>query len=118
MSTSHKHSENAAVLADADQASQPEKGAYIIGHIKIKDAAKWAEYCSKVPGTVAPWGASLVFRGEQACFLAGEHPYTDTVVIRFPNRAAIDGWHGSAAYRALVPIREQAADVLLISYEA
>ncbi|HUH61125.1 MAG TPA: DUF1330 domain-containing protein [Candidimonas sp.] len=90
--------------------------AYLIGHITVKNPAKWAEYCGKVPGTVAPWGAQLVFRGVANKTLAGAHPHTDTVVIRFPDQASLDGWHGSAAYQAIVPIREQAADVTIISY--
>lgn len=93
------------------------KSAYIIGHITVKDADKWAEYCRRVPETVAPWGASLVFRGRNAQVLAGEHRYTDTVVIRFPDRSAVDAWHESAAYRELIPIRQQAADVVIVSYE-
>ena len=50
--------------------------------------------------------------------LAFKHPYTDTVVIRFPDAKAIAGWYGSPAYQALIPIREQAADMVLISYES
>lgn len=92
--------------------------AYLIGHITVKDPEKWAEYCDKVPATVAPWGASVVLRGTGARVLTGAHTYTDTVVIRFPSRAAIDGWHESPAYQALVPLRMLAADVVIISYEA
>jgi uncharacterized protein (DUF1330 family) len=39
-------------------------------------------------------------------------------VIRFPSLEAADGWHYSAAYQALIPLRMQAADVVLLSYEA
>ena len=91
--------------------------AYLIGHLTVKDAAKWAEYRSRVPATLEPWSAELVFRGNLATILAGEHPHTDVVVIRFPDQEAIDGWHASAAYQALVPLRQQAADVGLLAYE-
>ena len=91
--------------------------AYLIGHIVVKDPVKWAEYCDRVPATVAPWGATLVFRGVHGQALAGDHPFTDTVVIRFPSRAALNSWHESAAYQAIVPIRLQAADVVIISYD-
>lgn len=30
--------------------------AYLIGHLTVKDADKWAEYRSRVPATLAPWG--------------------------------------------------------------
>lgn len=91
--------------------------AYVIGHITVKDAAKWAEYRSRVPGTLAPWGAELVFRGQHAAVLAGEHAHPDVVVIRFPDAASAAGWHASPAYQALVPLREQAAEVVLLAYE-
>lgn len=94
------------------------KYAYLIGHIKVKNAEKWAEYCDKVPLTVAPWGGALVFRAAGAHVLCGPHDYTDTVVIRFPDQAAIQSWHDSEAYQAIVPIRKQAADVVIISYQA
>lgn len=92
--------------------------ACLIGHITIKDAEKWAAYRSQVPATLEPWGAELVFRGQRVAVLAGEHPHSDVVVIRFPSREAIAGWHSSAAYQALIPLRQQAADVVLLSYEA
>ena len=47
--------------------------AYVIGHITVKDAAKWDAYRGAVPATLAPWGAELVFRGSNARVLAGEH---------------------------------------------
>ncbi len=90
--------------------------AYVVGHISVKNPAKWDEYQSRVPQTLEPWGAELVFRGTQAALLAGESMHPEIVVIRFPTMASADGWFSSAAYQALIPIRLLAADVTLISY--
>ena len=90
--------------------------ACVIGHITVKDEEKWAQYRAQVPATLAPWGAELLFRGRLADILDGGHPHTDTVVIRFPDRAAVDGWHHSAAYQALIPLRQQAADLDLLTF--
>jgi uncharacterized protein (DUF1330 family) len=90
--------------------------ALVIGHITVRDEDKWAQYRAQVPATLAPWGAELVFRGQCDRLLAGEHSHSDTVVIRFPDSAAVDGWYASAAYQALIPLRCAAADVDLISY--
>jgi uncharacterized protein (DUF1330 family) len=38
------------------------------------------------------------------------------VVIRFPDQASVNGWDGSAAYQVLIPLRQQAADLELISF--
>jgi uncharacterized protein (DUF1330 family) len=92
--------------------------AYVIGHLTVKDPEKWAEYRSRVPVTLEPWRAELVLRGRRVDVLSGEHQYSDAVVIRFPDTAAVAGWYGSPAYQALIPLREQAADMVLISYES
>ncbi len=92
--------------------------AYVIGHINVKDSAKWSEYRGKVPPTLAPWGGEVILRGKRIGVLSGEHNYTDTVVIRFPDAGAVSGWYGSPAYQALIPIREQAAEMVLISYQS
>lgn len=92
--------------------------AYAIGQITIKDPDKWQQYRSQVAATVTPWGGELVLRGTQARALSGHRRHTDVVVIRFPDLAAVTNWHDSPAYQALVPLRKEAADVDLISYQA
>jgi len=91
--------------------------AYVIGHITVKDAEKWNEYRNQVPATLEPWGAELVLRGKLASILAGEHTHTDTVVIRFPDMEAINGWYASPAYQSLIPLRKKAAEIVLLSYD-
>lgn len=92
--------------------------AYLVGHVTVKNAEKWDEYRGKVPATLAPWGAELVFRGKQAATYSGHLPHPEIVVIRFPDTATIDRWFHSAAYQALLPVRAQAAEVVLLSYES
>jgi uncharacterized protein (DUF1330 family) len=88
----------------------------LIGRITVKDPAKWAEYRSRVPATLAPWGGELLFRGTQWAALAGDDPHLDVVVIRFPDAEALEGWFRSSAYQALLPLRQEAADMTLIAY--
>lgn len=92
--------------------------AYVVGHIMVKNPEMWGEYRSQVPSTLAPWGGELVFRGKQVAALSGENHHPDIVVIRFPNVAAVNGWFSSAAYQSLIPLRQQAAEMVLLSYEA
>lgn len=92
--------------------------AYAVGHISIKDEEKWGEYCSHIPATLAPWGGELVFRGKLAAVFSGEHKHTDTVVLRFASIEALKAWHDSPEYQSLVPLRQVAAEVDLLSYEA
>ncbi len=92
--------------------------AYVIGHIHIKDAEKWAEYRSRVPATLAPWGGNVLFRGHLTAVLSGNHQYTDVVVIEFSDAKTALGWYRSADYEALIPLRNEAADMVLVSYES
>lgn len=92
--------------------------AYVVGHITVKNVEMWDEYRSKVPETLAPWGGELVFRGKQVAALSGESHHSDIVVIRFPSVAAVNSWFSSSAYQSLIPLRQQAAEVVLLSYEA
>jgi uncharacterized protein (DUF1330 family) len=39
-------------------------------------------------------------------------------VIRFPNIEALNNWFNSDDYQALIPVREQAANIDLISYQS
>jgi uncharacterized protein (DUF1330 family) len=93
------------------------KNAYLIGHVTVKSINEWNEYRNKIPSTLEPWGAELVFRGKLCSVLSGSHAHTDTVVIRFPDLTSLNGWYSSPAYQALIPLREKAAEVDLLSYE-
>jgi uncharacterized protein (DUF1330 family) len=93
-------------------------GAFVIGHVTVKDPSKWAEYRAQVPATLVAWRGEVLLRGRRAAVLGGSHHHTDAVVLRFPDLAAAASWHGSAAYQALIPLRMQAADVDLVSFEA
>ncbi len=93
------------------------KKAYLIGHITVKDPEKWQEYRGRVPGTLEPWNGELIFRGGLSAILSGDHSHSDTVVIRFPDLQALTAWHSSPEYQALIPLREEAADIDLLAYE-
>lgn len=101
-------------MTDSPPTARP---GYAIGHITVRDAAKWQDYCARVPATLQPWGAEIVFRGRREAVFSGAHTHDLTVVIRFPDVASVVAWHGSAAYQALVPLREEAADVTLLGFD-
>jgi uncharacterized protein (DUF1330 family) len=92
--------------------------AYLIGHITIKDPVQWKIYVDGVPKSLIPFGAEIIFRGRRATVLSGQHPYQNTVVIKFPDQITLQHWYDSKTYQDLIPIRDKAADVVLISYDA
>ncbi|WP_353246829.1 DUF1330 domain-containing protein [Limnohabitans sp.] len=92
--------------------------AFVVGQMTVKQPEKWAQYRSQVLATLLPFGGELVFRGEQVQSFSGVNPHPDIVVIRFPSLDHAQGWHASAAYQSLIPLRQEAADVVLTTYAA
>lgn len=92
--------------------------AYFVGQITVKNEEKWAHYRNQVPATLAPWHAEVMFRGRQPHAQINASPHLDIVVIRFPSLTQAEGWHHSDAYQALIPLRQEAADVVGTIYEA
>lgn len=90
--------------------------AFVIGRIRVKDPALWTEYRQQVPQTLLAWRGQVLARGRWDVDFSGEADHTDTVVIGFPDEAAMRGWHDSPAYQALVPLRLRAAEVTLSGY--
>ena len=92
--------------------------AYLIGHIKVKDPDLWQVYIAGVQKSLVPFETDVVFRGQRAAILAGGHFYDQCVVIKFANQTALQEWYNSEAYQGLIPTRDQAADVVIISYKS
>ena len=92
--------------------------AFVVGQMTVKQPEKWAQYRSQVLATLLPFGGELVFRGEQVQSFSGVNPHPDIVVIRFPSLDHAQGWLASAAYQSLIPLRQEAADVVLTTYAA
>jgi uncharacterized protein (DUF1330 family) len=91
-------------------------GACIIGRIRINDAAKWKSYREAVPATLKPFDGVLVARGRDPLILCGDTDETDMVIIRFPSIETVQQWYRSPAYQALIPLRDEAADVTIVGY--
>ncbi len=92
--------------------------AYLVGTIRITDAALWQRYVDRVGATFPPYGGRIVFRGTQPVPLAGAAHGELIVVAEFPGMAALRGWHDSPAYQALVPLREAGAEIVLTGYQS
>lgn len=91
---------------------------YVIGCIQVRDSDKWQEYVSQVGATFSPFGGEVVFRGDSARVLDGTLDAGQVVCIRFADQDAALRWYGSAEYQRLIPVRNAAADVVLISYDS
>jgi uncharacterized protein (DUF1330 family) len=92
--------------------------AYLIGQIRVKDQKKWQEYVAGVAESLIPFDSEIVFRGRKIGVFAGEHDKDLTVVIRFVDQDTMQKWFDSDFYQGLIPLRDEAANVTIIGYDA
>ncbi len=91
--------------------------ALMIARITVKDPALFQDYLAKTRQVAAPYGAELVYRGKVGSDLTGEaRDHELAVIVRFPSLQAIDDWHGSDAYRPLMALRDEGAEMRMTSY--
>lgn len=91
--------------------------AFLIVHVTVKDPEKWKGYSQSAPGTVAAHGGEFAFRGKVANVIHGEHAHQNAVVIKFPDQEAVQRWYNSPEYQALIPNRDEAADMVFVSLD-
>ncbi|MEE9275618.1 MAG: DUF1330 domain-containing protein [bacterium] len=89
--------------------------AFVVVHINVKDPEKFKAYSSTAPATFKKYGGEFLIRGKVAGVLAGEHGHKMAAVIKFPDQAALQEWYNCEAYQALIPNRDEAADMVFIS---
>jgi uncharacterized protein (DUF1330 family) len=90
--------------------------AYLVGHITVKDNELWHQYVAGVEESLVSFDAKILFRGQLVGVLAGRHEHDLAVVIEFPDQSTLVSWYGSEKYQSLIPLRDEAADVVIISY--
>lgn len=91
--------------------------AYVIALVDVHDVDAYARYRAEVPAIVAAHGGRFLVRGGPQILLEGEWPATRTVVIGFPDATAARAFYDSAAYQAIVPLRQAASTGRLILVE-
>ncbi|PJK30005.1 DUF1330 domain-containing protein [Minwuia thermotolerans] len=91
--------------------------AHVSVQIRIKDRAKLKEYASQAPATVAAHGGRFIVRGNVTEVLSGNADLDVVAMIEFPDAETARRWYNSAEYQALIPIREQGADMVFALVE-
>ncbi|MBT3368763.1 MAG: DUF1330 domain-containing protein [Nitrospina sp.] len=90
---------------------------YLVGHITVKDGELWQKYVSGVQESLLPFDSKVIFRGKLVSVLAGKHEHDLVVVIEFPDQSTLDNWYSSEKYQALIPLRDKAANVVIMAYK-
>lgn len=88
---------------------------YALGFIRITDPDLYKQYEAGFMAALAPHKGELLAVDEEAEFLEGENPGERVVVIRFPDRDALNAWYSSDAYQKIAAIRHKAASSTILS---
>ena len=92
--------------------------AYVVVHAKVKNPEKLATYAKAAGDTIADHGGKFTVRATIVGFMTGDADYDRMVLIEFPDVDTVRTWYESTAYQALIPIRDEAADMLFTLAEA
>jgi len=90
--------------------------AFFVATATVKDPQKFQEYAQKAGETLAPHQGELVLRGKKNDVLTGHADHQTVGVIKFPSQDALNAWFSSDAYQAIVPLRDEAAEMTIVSY--
>ena len=88
------------------------------GTVQVKDPEKLKVYVSKVGATMTPYGGKMVARGKVVKQFSGEVKHQIEAIFEFPSPEEADAWYASDAYQALIPNRDEAANVTLVMLES
>lgn len=91
--------------------------AYIVADIEVTDSAAYDEYREHVPAIIAAHGGRYLVRGGASEVLEGTWQPGRSVILEFPNMAALKAFWASPEYRPLRAIRERAARSNLVAFE-
>ena len=91
---------------------------YLVGHITVKDEELWQQYVSGVRDSLSAFESKVIFRGNLVSVLAGSHEHTRVVIIEFFDHATLDNWFNSDRYQSLIPLRDEAADIVITTYDS
>ena len=91
--------------------------AFLIADIDVKDADVYQDYRSANPDIVNQFGGRYVALGGEVKVLEGDWHPNRTVIIEFPDMAALMAFYSSEEYVALREIRWRSAESRLVAIE-
>lgn len=98
----------AALPAQAQDAEGP---VYLLANLEVENLETYLnDYGFPVTPMLLAAGAEILVATPQVQTLEGDYASNWSVVVRFPNQAAAEGWYNSAEYQAMIPVRQELTD--------
>ena len=97
--------------------NEQDESAFVIINVTVRNSEKFQKYVSQVPATMTPFGGVPLTQGKFASVVSGDHPtHQIGAVATFPDVQSVDAWYNSDAYQALIPLRDEGANVVIVKY--
>ena len=91
--------------------------AFFIAQVKLKNGEKFQAYAAQTKAIFADYGAELITRGKAMGSIAGDVSHDAVAVMKFPDMQKLEAAFATDAYQAIVPLRDEAADITIVKYE-
>ena len=91
--------------------------AFIVAKVSMKNPEKFQEYAAGAKATFEKFGVELLARGKAIETFNGELDHQMTAIMQFSDIERATAWYNSPEYQALIPIRDEACDMVLTAYE-
>jgi uncharacterized protein (DUF1330 family) len=91
--------------------------AFFIAQVKLKNGEKFQAYAAQTKAIFADYGAELITRGKAMGSIAGDVTHDAVAVMKFPDMQKLEAAFATDAYQAIVPLRDEAADITIVKYE-
>ena len=91
--------------------------AFFVAQVKLKDGKKFQAYAAQTKSIFADYGGQLVTRGKAMGSIAGNVSHDAVAILEFPDMQKLEAAFASDAYQAIVPLRDEAADITIVKYE-
>lgn len=91
--------------------------AFFIAQVKLKNGEKFQAYAAQTKAIFAEFGAELITRGKAMGSIAGDATHDIVAVMKFPDMQKLEAAFATDAYQAIVPLRDEGADITIVKYE-
>jgi uncharacterized protein (DUF1330 family) len=91
---------------------------YIIVQATVKDPEKLAAYSQEAGPTIAKHQGELFLRAPVLEVMAGESDCERVIILKFPDTDTARNWYNCEEYQALIPLRDEGADMLFTLLES
>ncbi|HED34167.1 MAG TPA: DUF1330 domain-containing protein [Gammaproteobacteria bacterium] len=90
--------------------------AFFIANVTVKDPEKFQAYAAKAGETMKKYHGEVALRGKFEQGLKGDADHHAVAVVRFPSHDDLRSWYFSEAYQAVIPLRDEAAEMSITTY--